>query len=323
MANEYTSIATAGIATQLVQTAYDTAVQYALRTMPTCRVAVTTRPISPAMRGSSTIMTKINWFGDASVTAAMTPLTEEADVDSTKLPAASTVTLTPAEYGFAVTHTKKITSRSFTEIDPIKAQLIADHMNRTIDKLVQSTLDDASYVYYGGDATQNSELAAGDELTASMLRAVVTRLRGDGVQPFTGGYYLGLFHPRVVHDLREETGSGSWRFPAEYANSMDLKTGEIGEFEGVRFLQNPQLNWAKDGSGSGDTQLRSINGYVLGANGLAEQVVEEPHVVVGPVIDKLGRFQTLGWYGDIDWAIYEEKAIRHFVTVSSLNDDLD
>lgn len=319
MANEYTSIATSGgIAEELVQSRYDLFVNYALRALPTCRAVVSKRPARPAMRGSSTILEKVNWFAAAAVTAAKTPLNEEQDVDSTKLPQPSTVTLTPAEYGFAVTSTKKLGKRTFADVDPIKARLIADHMNRVIDSLVQDELENATGVTYGGDATQDSEIVVGDTLSAAKIRRVVSILRIQNAMPWSGGFYLGLFHPAAIHDLREESGAGSWRAPKEYMNTDELRTGEIGEFEGVRFIQNNLMNYSGVGAGN----VNVLSGHILGQDALAEEVFEEFHTVLGPTVDKLGRFHSLGWYGDADWAIYENNAIQQVRVGTSLDTEL-
>src|SRR5690349_12946125 len=105
--------------------------------MPQARSLVTKKPGNPAMRGSSLTLEKFNYFSEAAVTAAKTPLSEEADVDSTKLPAASPVTVTPNEYGFAVTRTRKLVHRTFADIDPAIAQAVAQHQKEVLDELIQ------------------------------------------------------------------------------------------------------------------------------------------------------------------------------------------
>lgn len=316
MANEYTSIATAGIATQLVAAALDLQVREELRHMPTSRIAVTVRPARPAHTGSSITITKTNWLADATVTAAMTPLTEESDVDSVKLPAASQVTITPHEYGGAITRTKLIGARAWTAIDPIVTKTVADWMNRVIDQLVQAELQNTTAVTYGGSGNSGvNDLAAGDNMTSDIVRRRVVTMRGAGVAPWAGNSYLALVRPEVVLDLREETGASGWRFPRDYTNAPELKTGEFGEWEGVRFVENFLLN-----SGTNSVPVDYFNTYFLGQGGLAEHVVEEPHTVVGPPTDKLNRFWTFGWYGDFGHKIYENAAVQRVITTADVGD---
>jgi hypothetical protein len=52
---------------------------------------------------------------------------------------------------------------------------------------------------------------------------------------------------------------------------------------------------------------------------LAEAVAEEPHVVIGPVTDKLMRFRPIGWYGVLGFARYREAALFRIESTSSIN----
>ena len=62
-----------------------------------------------------------------------------------------------------------------------------------------------------------------------------------------------------------------------------------------------------------------FNTYFAGQQALAEAVAEEPHVVIGPVVDKLMRHRPLGWYGVLGHAIYREEALFRVETSSTIN----
>ena len=62
-----------------------------------------------------------------------------------------------------------------------------------------------------------------------------------------------------------------------------------------------------------------FNTYFAGQQALAEAVAEEPHVVIGPVVDKLMRHRPLGWYGVLGHAIYREEALYRIETSSSID----
>ena len=55
-----------------------------------------------------------------------------------------------------------------------------------------------------------------------------------------------------------------------------------------------------------------------GQEALAEAVAEEPHTVIGPVVDKLKRFQPLGWYGVLGWSLFRPQALFDIRTASSV-----
>lgn len=320
MANEYTSIATApGIATELVQDVWDTVVREALRELPTARQFVDVKPQRPMSRGSSVTIEKQEWFGSATVTAMKTPLNEESDVDSTKLPKPTPITLTPNEYGGAVTTTKKLNERTFAPVDPIAARSIAQVMNEVIDSLVQDAIIADTTGLYAGAATTDNTITNSTVLSASLLRKTKTRLRTNKAIPWAGNFYAGLVHPHVILDLREETGAGGWRVPNEYGASQErVWNGEIGEFEGFRFVENALVRRALN---TAATPKNVYQNYFFGRGALAEIVYDEPHVVVGPVTDKLGRFHTIGWLGDLGFKVFENKAIQRIKSGSALGDD--
>jgi N4-gp56 family major capsid protein len=57
---------------------------------------------------------------------------------------------------------------------------------------------------------------------------------------------------------------------------------------------------------------------VAGKQALAEAVAEEPHVVIGPVVDKLMRFRPIGWYGVLGFSIYRQESLYRIATASSI-----
>jgi N4-gp56 family major capsid protein len=58
--------------------------------------------------------------------------------------------------------------------------------------------------------------------------------------------------------------------------------------------------------------------FLAGQQALAEAVAEEPHVVIGPVTDKLNRFRPIGWYGVLGYKVYREEALYRIESSSSI-----
>jgi N4-gp56 family major capsid protein len=58
--------------------------------------------------------------------------------------------------------------------------------------------------------------------------------------------------------------------------------------------------------------------FLAGQQALAEAVAEEPHVVIGPVVDRLMRQRPIGWYGVLGHAIYRNEALYRIETSSSI-----
>jgi len=113
-------------------------------------------------------------------------------------------------------------------------------------------------------------------------------------------------HPSVVYELRKETGSGGWRVPNEYGASQEnIWNGEIGAFEGARFVENARTRVGVDGAAS----AKVARTYFFGREALGESIVVEPGVVIGPVIDRLNRFKPIGWDGDMGFEVVRNESL--------------
>jgi len=314
MADVFTSIATAGgWQTNTVKPAWDLLFRTALNPLPTMRQFVDVRPARPTHQGDSVTLQLTANHSEASITAAKTPLGEESDVQAVQHPATTSVTFTPTEYGFAEVSTLKLGNRSMVPLQPEKVRVVADHCGKTIDELLQDQAILGTQVYRGGGAASTGALTTGNGLTSDMIRLAVTKLRANGAETRDGVYFAGVIHPNVSYDLRKESGAGGWRVPQEYNVGSKLYKGEIGEWEGVRFIENARLRKANDGASSA-TVYRS---FILGREALGEAVVTEPGIRFGAVVDRLQRFMPIGWYGDLAFKIFRNEALVRLESVTA------
>lgn len=312
----FTSVKTTpGLGDNLVTTAYDLAVAWKLRATPQYRMFVDKRPERPTHKGDTVRLQLFNFFSDADITAALTPLDEETDVTPVKMQPTSYVELTPKEYGFAVRRTEYIDLTSMVPVDPAIATALADHQARVMDSHVQTALDASTNVLYGGDATSEATVDATDKLSSTVLRKAVTKMRAASVVPWVGGFYAAGAHPHTIHDIREEAGSGGWRVPQEYGATQErLARGEVGTWEGVVFYENPlTLHTA-----TGATSAEVYRTFIFGREGLAEAVASEPSTVASPTTDLLRRFTGWGWKGCYDHKIYRDQAVLKILSGSSV-----
>ena len=301
-----------------VQAAYDRLFGWAFNAESLLVPLIDKQPAQPTSPGSSITMYINQFYDDAAITASLTPLDEEADVTADATPESIPVTLTPTEYGKAVASTEKLSGRTLTPINPVMAQTVAEHCKNVLDRLVETEMRLATNVDYVDAATSVATVTNAHVVKATDIRRHVTKLQGASVPTRGAGAYLGVFHPDVIHDLREETGSGSWRVPNEYGSSQTkIWTGEFGLFEGVRFISNPRSLWAAD-LDAGAASASVYHSYILGKEALAKAEVLAPQTVVTPVVDKLKRFYGLGWKADLAYKIYRQESIRHLVSGSSL-----
>ena len=323
MANLYTSAALpsgqAGtvVGANLVTQAYDRLVEFALRSVPSFR-AVADKKVGNQTHAGSSVLFQL--YNDLAV--ATTALDETVDPDAVAIPATTTVAVTLNEYGNSIISTRKLDLFSLADVEPALANIVAFNMNDSLDTVVRSVLGAGSQVIReiaGAISTAAvTGVSATDTIKAKDIRYTVAKMRAANVVPRRGSLYASYIHPEVSHDLRAETGAGSWRQPHEYVDPSGLYAGEIGTFEGVAFIESPRLPNSQAGAGSGTTQTRVYDTFVMGQQALAEAVAEEPHTVIGPVTDKLMRLRPIGWYGVLGWSLYRSAALWRVQTASSV-----
>jgi len=313
----FTSIASGGWATNAVQAAYDQYFNWALKAQPVCLPLIDSEPQQPTSKGSSIKMFFNQFYTQADVVSAQTPLGEETDVTPAALPASTFITLTPVEYGWANKSTLYLNNRALTSVNPVVARAVSQHCVDSLDYLLQTRMRTATNIFRAANRASTVTVAAGDLLKATDVRKSVTTLRSNVAATRDGQFYVGVFHPDVIHDLREETGSGSWRVPNEYGTDQSkIMNGEFGEFEGVRFISTPTLLRSTDNDGaSGRNVFRS---FILGREALAKAVVNAPEMVDSPITDSLRRFVGLGWKADLDYQVYRQASIIQLQSATSL-----
>jgi N4-gp56 family major capsid protein len=342
MSNAYTDTSSGSLGTSLVQTAYDRYVEFALRAVPLVRDVADKRPVQQAMPGSSVVF---QIYTDLS--AATAPLSETVDPDAVALGNTTPVTVTLQEYGNASLATRKLELFSLSDVDPAIADIIAFNMADSLDTVALNTLVGGTNAIaevggsvvstYAGTYTNGTTqrlVTSTDTIKSRDIRLAVAKLRANKAVPRQGEYYWVGIHPEVSHDLRAETGVGGWRDDHKYSEtgSSEFWPGTIGTYEGAMFVESPRMFNAADGTGAsagsgtfgsawtyGTGGVRVFRTLVAGKQALAEAVAEEPHVIFGPIVDKLMRFRPIGWYGVLGWARYREPSLVRIETTSSIH----
>ena len=305
------------------QTAFDRIAYFALRSELLFDAVADVMPVAQSMPGSSV---KFTIFND--LAAATSTLTETDDVTPVVM-GDSQVEVTLAEYGNAVNTTAKLRGTSFLDVDSAAANVVGYNAGISIDSVIRDVLAGGTNVVYGGGGsttpTARNEIEASDIIEANDIRKVVAALRKANAVSFNG-MYMGYIHPDVSYDLRKETGVASWRDPHVYSDPANIYNGEVGAFEGVRFIETPRAKIFEDASnGSGSTgTVDAYCTHIMGRQALAKahSIVDGngpfPRVVRGPVVDVLSRFQPVGWYWLGGYARFREAALRRIESSSSI-----
>ena len=364
------SLTTTSSISNLVQAAYDQYVRMALRSIPVMRSLADVKPVQQAMPGSSVVFSIYSDLAQATST-----LTESSDVSSIALGNPSQVTVTLAEYGSAVSTTKKLNLTSFNDVDSALADIIAYNAADSIDNVVGQVLCAGTNVIYangpsGTVPTASSAILPVDTITTADIRNAVVTLRTNKALPRIGELYAAYLHPRQSADLRAESGTGGFQELTKYVERTPFTAGAVGVLEGAFVVETPRVlnglglsagiattvaitnvaltsnvatittasahglgvgqvvavaavtattvndtaatitavtsttfSYAKTASNvtsAADTgTVTFTNNYraiIAGREALAEAQAADISTIIGPEIDALRRFRTIGWY---------------------------
>ena len=272
----------------LVQTAYDQYVRMALRSIPVMRALADVKPVQQAMPGSSVVFSIYSDLAQATTT-----LTEASDVSSIALGNPNQITVTLNEYGSAVTTTKKLNMTSFNDVDAALADIIAYNAADSIDAVVASVLTSGSNVIYAGTATTTNTITAADKMSVQDIRQAVTELRTNKALPRIGELYAAYLHPRQTADLRAETGTGGFQDLSKFTDRTPFVAGAVGVIEGAFVVETPRVPFAANAASPAVNVYKAV---IAGREALAEAQGQDISTVVGPQIDALRRYHTIGWY---------------------------
>jgi N4-gp56 family major capsid protein len=363
------SLTTTSSISNLVTAAYDQYVRMALRSIPVMRSLADVKPVQQAMPGSSVVFSIYSDLAQATST-----LTESTDVSSIALGNPSQVTVTLAEYGSAVSTTKKLNLTSFNDVDSALADIIAYNAADSIDNVVGQVLCAGTNVIYGNGPTgtvptSSATVLPVDTITTADIRNAVVTLRTNKALPRIGELYAAYLHPRQSADLRAESGTGGFQELTQFVDRTPFTAGAVGVLEGAFVVETPRvLNGLNLAAGIGTTvsvtnkalttnvatlttavahglgvgQVVTVSGVdsvfngtytitvvgstttfsyakinadvssatatgtvtftnnyraiIAGREALAEAQAADISTIIGPEIDALRRFRTIGWY---------------------------
>jgi N4-gp56 family major capsid protein len=302
-----------------VQDAYDRFAYFQLRDFLLFDQVADVKPTKQAMPGDTVKFTLYDEMAPAT-----SALNESVDVDAVAL-SDGQVDVVLTEYGNAAMTTAKLMGTSFLNVETDKANLIGWNAGDSQDIIARTPLQAGDNVRYAGQATARNTVIPTDEITAHDVRYVKAKLRGASVAGWFGSMYASFIDPDVAVDLREETGAAAWRDPHTYSKPDEIWMGEVGSFEGFRFVETPRAPVFAD-AGSSTTLTDVYATLFVGRQALAKaysssRSAPTAKVVVGPVTDKLKRFHPLGWYWLGGYDRFREQSLWRVESAASIGDN--
>lgn len=205
-------------------------------------------------------------------------------------------TMTITEYGNSVPYTGKLDDLSEHPVKEIinkvlrndakKAFDIAAHaqFNATPLRVVPTsgTATDAVTLTTNGTATATNQVAMGK----NHVKAIVDLMKERNIPPYMGDDYVALAHPTTFRTLKNDLESVHQYVQQGFQMILN---GEIGRYEGVRFVE--QTNIAKEAWDGGDSDWA----FFLGDDTVAEGVAV-PEEMRGKIPSDYGRSRGIAWY---------------------------
>jgi len=226
----------------------------------------------------------------ATLTAISSAISDGVEVTSVAL-ADSVVTITPSDYGNAVSLLKKADLDSGNKAAIAAAQLIGFNAGTSLDGLAITALDAfGGTTIYPNSASAASNVGTGDVLDKIFAGRLYNKLARANV-PTINGMYWAVAHDDVLHDLRVDTANGGWSDVGKYADPQSVLRGEVGMFAGIRWLRSGNATVTSDSNGTIDTYKINVVGY--NALGKAEQM--PLRLVISGPFDVLQRVIHFGW----------------------------
>lgn len=161
------------------------------------------------------------------------------------------------------------------DMNGLVREKIGQNQTDYLDYLARNAFATHPNPIYGGDATSRASLvqATSDYFDLGMLETMRIHLEEadvPGVTPVSDNDIQTLVcmtTPRVIKDIRSTLTD--WKSAQEYAGSVRLFNGEVGQWNGVRFVRTNRLRFKNAGLASFQTTL---NGAVVAGQGSAGTV---------------------------------------------------
>lgn len=244
-------------------------------------------------------------------------LTEGQRIQMRALSTSST-TISVAEKGNAVGFTEEMIRSSFVEVYSAASVLLGRDMALVLDLDLRNAGLQTPNTIYANGRTARSQLLIGDILDTATIRRGVEVLDTNNT-PRWGDYLVCFIHPHQASNLRSDD---DWTAAHVYGNQEALYRGEIGMWEGVRFVISAVMpngaSLALDANGD-YVNLGADPNLALGVAGNQVAVYKAllfgeaaiAHAIGAPVEMRdngnqdFGREHGIAWYGRWGSGVYE------------------
>lgn len=274
------------------------------------------RPI-PKREGLTTNFRRFN-----RLPPAVTPLVEGVTPTGRAL-SIDQITATVQGFGDFVTLTDVL---DMAAIDPVATETLeaqGEQAAETLDMVVRDVVAVGTNVFRVGGHVSRNLITAGNTFTAATGRRVRQIMARNNVKPAVGRKYLAFIHPDAAHDV---TADAAWIAAKQFADPQAIIEGEIGELNGVRYIET---TLAPIYVGAGAAGINIYGTIVIGRDAYGVPDIagsSRPQAIVKSLgsagtADPLNQRSTCGWKAYLATVRLDELCIlrvEHAATVGAV-----
>lgn len=230
---------------------------------------------------------------------------------------------TITEYGNAIPWTGKLDALGQFQIEPNIEMKLRDDMVKVLESAASFQFTQTQFiavssatnsVVFTTNGTATATASAG--ATAANVRSIADYMKRRLIPKFDGRNYVCVGSVSYLSTMHADTAAGGWADIVKYTDkSVDkLLNGEVGEFYGVRFVE--ETGYFSNTIGSGSQHGQAV---YFGSDNVYEAVCE-PEQIRAKIAMDYGRDMGLAWYALLGWKIvwdFNVDAEQHIVFVTS------
>ena len=209
-------------------------------------------------------------------------------------------TATVVEWGISVPFTSLLTKLAKHDVEKVVRDTLARDAREVLDRAAHAEFNRTMLRYVAANGTTVPTLITNGTTTGTNnsalnkfhVRALVDTMKERNIPTFAGDDYMAILRPTTLRPLRNELEAVNQYTETGYGKIM---RGEVGRFEGCRFIEQTNVNRGVNNAGVAWTSNQSDWAYFFGADTVGE-VIAEPMEVRGKIPSDFGRSHGIAWY---------------------------
>lgn len=214
------------------------------------------------------------------------------------------------ELGISVPFTQKLDNLSEHPVTEVVQKVLKDDCRKALDRQAYNqfnrtllrvaptsgTATDAITLTTNGTATITQTAGLGK----NHIKAIVDTMKERNIPTYANDEYFGIAHPTTWRQVKNDLES-VYQYRDEGFGM--IYNGEIGKYEGVRFIEQNSI--AKSGFASGLSNFA----FFFGEDTVAEGIVV-PEEIRGKIPTDYGRSKGIAWYALLGFALIHDSVAQ-------------